>query len=243
MPHSSNRLCKTDCPMSASRQDDHLNYSAYQKAFWEAKRARRRPTHPVVRAFSLPKVNFIVSQLAGTGARTLLDVGAGNGFFSYYFAECFEVSSLDFSLWMLKNNPCTRRLGASAEALPFRDGSFDVVFCGGLLHHLEAPELAVREMARVAKRFVVLCEPNRANPGLAAFMLVRKEERRGLKFTLRYLGKLAASAGLKVLKAVTTGAILPNRMPAVLLPVLKRLDRPHPLATTHIIIAEKVGRT
>lgn len=226
--------------MPGSRREEKLVYSAQQKEFWEEERPRRLPTHPVVRAFAQPKVAFIAGELADTGARTLLDVGAGNGFFSYYFADYFEVSCLDFSSQMLKNNRCPRRLEARAEALPFPEGSFDVVFCGCLLHHLEAPKSALKEMARVARKFVVLCEPNRANPPLAAFMLLKKVERKGLKFTLEYLGKLMRSAKLKVLRALTTGAVLPNRMPTAVLPILKRLEGPHPLATTHIVIGEKL---
>jgi len=38
-----------------------------------------------------------------------------------------------------------------AEQLPFPDGRFDLVTCQCSLHHLLKPELAVREMVRVAK--------------------------------------------------------------------------------------------
>lgn len=38
-----------------------------------------------------------------------------------------------------------------AEALPFVDGSFDVVFCRSALHHFAAPHAAIDEMARVCR--------------------------------------------------------------------------------------------
>jgi ubiquinone/menaquinone biosynthesis C-methylase UbiE len=41
---------------------------------------------------------------------------------------------------------------ADAEALPFLDESFDVVFCRGSLHHFADPQRAVAEMARVCRR-------------------------------------------------------------------------------------------
>jgi SAM-dependent methyltransferase len=40
---------------------------------------------------------------------------------------------------------------ASAEGLPFADGSFDCMVCTEVLEHLEDPERAVEEMARVLK--------------------------------------------------------------------------------------------
>ena len=40
----------------------------------------------------------------------------------------------------------------NAEAMPFIDESFDVVFCRSSLHHFGHPEVAVSEMARVCRR-------------------------------------------------------------------------------------------
>jgi SAM-dependent methyltransferase len=37
------------------------------------------------------------------------------------------------------------------DALPFADGVFDAVFCKGALDHFDRPDLAIAEMARVAK--------------------------------------------------------------------------------------------
>jgi SAM-dependent methyltransferase len=45
---------------------------------------------------------------------------------------------------------------APAEALPFEDGSFDVVACRIAAHHFDDIRQAVAEMARVAQRLVVI---------------------------------------------------------------------------------------
>jgi len=45
---------------------------------------------------------------------------------------------------------------ASAEELPFADGSFDVVTCRIAAHHLQDIRAAVAEMARIAQRVVVI---------------------------------------------------------------------------------------
>ncbi len=42
-------------------------------------------------------------------------------------------------------------VGAWADALPFADASFDAVFCKGAMDHLDDPEAAIREMARVVR--------------------------------------------------------------------------------------------
>jgi len=47
---------------------------------------------------------------------------------------------------------------ASAEELPFADDSFDVVACRIAAHHFADVQQAVREMARVAKHRVVVCD-------------------------------------------------------------------------------------
>jgi SAM-dependent methyltransferase len=47
---------------------------------------------------------------------------------------------------------------APAEHLPFADGSFDAVTCRLAAHHFEDAVAAVREMARVAKGAVVICD-------------------------------------------------------------------------------------
>jgi SAM-dependent methyltransferase len=51
---------------------------------------------------------------------------------------------------------------ADASSLPYADGSFDIAYVHDGLHHLEDPERALREMARVADRAVSVTEPARA---------------------------------------------------------------------------------
>ena len=52
---------------------------------------------------------------------------------------------------MLNGNPVRERVRCSATDLPFPDRSFDVVTCWELLHHLDDPVAALREMWRVAR--------------------------------------------------------------------------------------------
>jgi ubiquinone/menaquinone biosynthesis C-methylase UbiE len=48
----------------------------------------------------------------------------------------------------------------NAESLSFHDSEFDYVFCKESYHHFPRPMLALYEMLRVAKRGVILVEPN-----------------------------------------------------------------------------------
>ena len=59
---------------------------------------------------------------------------------------------------------------ADIERLPFADGSFDLVLVHDGLHHLAQPEVGLREMARIARRWVSVTEPARA---LATAIAVR----------------------------------------------------------------------
>jgi SAM-dependent methyltransferase len=60
-------------------------------------------------------------------------------------------------------NPAIGVLRANALTLPFADGTFDVALLSLTLHHLESDQLvpAVRELARVARRGVVVNELHR----------------------------------------------------------------------------------
>ena len=220
-----------------------------QKAYWESARVRkRRPiTHPVVAEFARPKVDLLRRHLAAAGAEvgrlSVLDVGAGNGFLSHYLLEVFgRVVAVDFSATILDMNPVGERVLGDAGATPFATGSFDLVFCSNLLHHLRLPQLVVDEMARVARRFVVLSEPNRNNPLMFLFGLLVREEWGSLKFTRSYLEKLLAAARppLAVLHSGTEGEIVPNKAPGWSLSLVKLLAPVlHPKLYT-LAIADRV---
>jgi SAM-dependent methyltransferase len=211
-----------------------------QEDYWEGIAERRSPEHPVVRAFATPKLDFIV-QTVDPNAKSMLEVGAGNGFFSYTFQEAFDLTCLDFSKNMLAMNPLPeeRKVQGLAEELPFETGSFDIVFCGNLLHHLVDPVVAVREMARVARKHVLLLEPNAQNPLMYLFGLLKKPERGTLKFTPQYLRSLAYRSGLRLRAATSQGSILPNKTPHGLLAMTRRFDGQSPLGFYLIAVFDK----
>jgi ubiquinone/menaquinone biosynthesis C-methylase UbiE len=216
-----------------------------QKQFWESpKRGERRsPSHPVVKAFVQPKISFIKKHIPITSKTTLLDVGCGNGFFTYYFAKDCDVTGLDYSEVMLANNPHNKLIHGDAYHLPFDDNSFDVVFCSDMLHHLEFPSKAIEEMRRVSNNYVIVSEPNRNNILMFMFGLLNKEEWGSLKFTKRYLVKMFAGLNLAVRHVLTSGMIFPNKTPSFILSLFKIFDYNSFLGSYITVIAEKHGDT
>jgi ubiquinone/menaquinone biosynthesis C-methylase UbiE len=57
--------------------------------------------------------------------------------------------------------------------LPFADNSYDVALETGVLHHVERPELVVREMMRVAKKAVFISDHNIFGQGRRSMRLMK----------------------------------------------------------------------
>lgn len=209
-----------------------------QAAFWSRRQlARRRaPTHPVVAAYVRGKIRCLSRHVSLSPDTTLLDVGCGNGYFSHHFGAICRVTGVDFSATMLKMNRLPRKLQMDAGRLGFADRSFDIVFCHALLHHVPDAGQAIREMARVARRHVIILEPNRNNPLMFLFSALVPAERQALRFSLRYLCRLAAANGVAVEAAFSQGLIAQNRLPRALLPLFVHLDGVQPLGVTNLLI-------
>ncbi len=219
--------------MSTSRQSQK-----YQREYWEAGIAYRPPWHPVVRACVVPKLNLILERVPLRKGTRILDVGSGNGTYSYYLREHAECFAVDASMKLLRMNPCRKAL-ADALCLPFRDGAFDVVLSACLLHHVPDPISVVAELKRVSREYVVLVEPNRANPAVALFSLLVRHERGGLRFSRAFLRRCAETNKLAVRHLCSTGMIFPNKMPRFMTGPLKVFDAEFFFGMNTILIAQK----
>jgi ubiquinone/menaquinone biosynthesis C-methylase UbiE len=95
------------------------------------------------------------------GAR-VLDVACGPGFLTLAFAaRCAEAVGVDATDALLALGRAeAQRRGATnvrfdrgdATALPFSEGSFDVVSCRAAFHHFPEPDRVLAEMARAVRR-------------------------------------------------------------------------------------------
>lgn len=99
----------------------------------------------------------------GLVAPRVLDVGTGTGVFAEAFlARGFAVAGIDPNGELLQE---ARRLvpgaefkQASAEAIPYGDRTFDVVFLGHVLHETDEPVKTLGEACRVSRARVVVLE-------------------------------------------------------------------------------------
>jgi ubiquinone/menaquinone biosynthesis C-methylase UbiE len=128
------------------------------------------------------KLRKALGRRAQGGFGDALEIGAGTGYFSLNLlqAEVIErATATDISPGMLATlDGNASRLGlevrtmaAEAEALPFPDESFDLVFGHAVLHHIPDLALAFSEFARVLRPggTVAFCgEPSRYGDFLAA---------------------------------------------------------------------------
>jgi ubiquinone/menaquinone biosynthesis C-methylase UbiE len=105
-----------------------------------------------------------------TGTRVLV-VCCGSGMDAeYVYRAGASVVALDISLGCLERararakryNVTYDLVKGDAEHLPFDDGSFDYGFVHDGLHHLSNPDRALKELARVSTRGVIVTEPARA---------------------------------------------------------------------------------
>jgi len=214
-----------------------------QRAFWESGGIYRPSDHPVVELFARQRVGFLTATGVLDGIRSVLDVGAGTGFSSAYYPAGLRVVACDYAAGMLDHNPVDERVRCSACALPFASRQFDAVACWELLHHLDDPVAALREMSRVARRRVILFEPNRINPGHIYLGLTRDEERHSLRFSPRHLRRLARAAGASVVRHVRCGLLFPNITPLPLARVLVRMPFRVPLiGISQLMVLEPAGR-
>jgi SAM-dependent methyltransferase len=98
---------------------------------------------------------------------TLLDAGCGEGFVDDIFLKAmptlaitgFDVLEDSVRLAQLRNPRGTFAVG-DIYNIDADDDSFDVVCCFEVMEHLQEPDRALAEMARVARRAVVLSVPH-----------------------------------------------------------------------------------
>lgn len=113
----------------------------------------------------------------GINPDRILDVGCGEGFTldklkRMQIGRCLE--GIDFSSDSLeiakKIFPDLRFAEGNIYNLPYEDRSFDLVICTEVLEHLENPKMALREMKRVSKDYLLVSVPHEPWFMLANFL-------------------------------------------------------------------------
>ena len=93
---------------------------------------------------------------------SVLDSGGGEGYLAALIRDRFSpkvVHTCDLSVeanlraWELFG---VNGVSADASRLPFADGAYDLVVCSEVIEHLSHPALAIGELMRVARKYIIL---------------------------------------------------------------------------------------
>jgi len=112
------------------------------------------------------RFNAILARRYGRHGTRLLEVGSGMGHLVGQLEDTFETYGMDLNHWAVNQSKevvqKTQLQTASAQELPFADGTFNVVIIKHIVEHLPEPQKAIREIGRVTERggTLILATPN-----------------------------------------------------------------------------------
>ena len=126
-------------------------------------------TNPVVRRLMAGFEGTLDELFAQADPQSLLDVGCGEGVLTHQWAQRLgdqrRVVGIDLddpalhAEWAKRAAPNLEYRVMKAENLPFADGEFDAATAIEVLEHVPDAEHTVAEMARVAKRWLLVSVP------------------------------------------------------------------------------------
>ena len=125
-------------------------------------------TNPVVRRLMAGFESTLEELFARAAPSSVLDVGCGEGVLTARWAEELgtgRVVGIDLEdpklrrEWARRPRPNLEFRAMSGENLPFGEGEFDLAAATEVLEHVPDPERTVAEMARVAKRHLLVSVP------------------------------------------------------------------------------------
>jgi ubiquinone/menaquinone biosynthesis C-methylase UbiE len=133
-------------------------------------------TNPVVRRLMAGFERTLDELFTQAAPGSVLDVGCGEGVLTEQWAVRLEASptapspsrvvGIDLSdpklaaQWSTRQRANLQFVPMTVEALEFADGEFDLVAATEVLEHVQEPERALAEMARVAGRFLLVSVPH-----------------------------------------------------------------------------------
>ena len=112
------------------------------------------------------RFNATLARRYGRRGARLLEVGSGMGHLVGQLEDAFVTHGIDVNRWAVNKSkevaPRTHLQTASAQELPFRDRSFNVVIIKHIVEHLPDPAQAIREIGRVTEKggTLILATPN-----------------------------------------------------------------------------------
>lgn len=126
-------------------------------------------TNPVVRRLMSRFEREVGELFAQAAPESVLDIGCGEGVLTEQWARALgdgPVVGTDLedpklrAEWATRTRPNLRFEAMPVETLSFEDDEFDLVAATEVLEHVSDPGLAVAEMARVARRWLLVSVPH-----------------------------------------------------------------------------------
>ena len=125
-------------------------------------------TNPVVRRLMANFEGTLAELFAQAAPESVLDVGCGEGVLTHQWATQLgekRIVGIDLddeklkAEWATRQRPNLEYRTMLAENMPFADGEFDMASAIEVLEHVPDPEHTVAEMARVARRHLLVSVP------------------------------------------------------------------------------------
>jgi ubiquinone/menaquinone biosynthesis C-methylase UbiE len=165
--------------------------------------------------------------------RRVLDLGCGDGFYTFRFWDAAQPSEMvavdaaekavEAAMSRRQDRPIRFEVG-DAHDLDHPDDSFDIVLIQSILHHDDRPADMIREAFRLAPE-IVIHEPNGNNPGLKMIERVSPYHREHAEksYSSRSLRRWVEAAGGRVVEQRFAGFV-PMFSPEPLARLMKRLE-------------------
>jgi ubiquinone/menaquinone biosynthesis C-methylase UbiE len=147
---------------------------AIQRRYYSETAAKYEQMHAHEGDESAFNARFIEALLQMLGAESVLGVGTATGYRLQDLRNALPnaflcgVEPVDALLGIARRNDVLSSgalIRGTGLALPFADKSFAVVCEFAILHHVQQPDVVVKEMLRVAKKAVVISDSNRFGQG------------------------------------------------------------------------------
>lgn len=109
------------------------------------------------------KIDILVNSIPSE-VKTVCDIGCGDGTITNKLKEHFEVFASDRSINAL-NFVDSKKFCSSADKLPLKNHSFDLVFSSEMIEHLPENvfQNTIQEFKRISRKYIYLTFPNDEN--------------------------------------------------------------------------------
>lgn len=132
------------------------------------------------------KLKAFVQEMPGKRIVKILDAGCGEGFMMKLMAaniQNAEIVGLEYTKEALavaeKMNPQLKYVQGDICKMPFDNASFDIVVCTEVLEHLANPRMALKELRRVSRKYILFTVPNEPWFCLGNLMVLKNVSRMG----------------------------------------------------------------